>query len=177
MLEATYSRFKAVSRQSKHPLLSSCLTWVVLRSHFVAFCLVIKVPHVVLQQCCAPGKTPVPSTATPGSPRGWAEHSCSPWLPNLMGPLLKFTCNWFWVANRLREKGELTMPMLKQKDKIYSDCRTPGLKKHPTRKHHGSMELVLLWSCPTLESKADFQSDSSTSERWRTGESKRLYAW
>lgn len=43
-LEASYSRFKAVSRQSKHPLLSCCLTWVVLRSHYVAFCLAIKVP-------------------------------------------------------------------------------------------------------------------------------------
>lgn len=133
-LGASYSGFKAVSRQCKHPLLSSYLTWVVLRSHFVVFCLVIKVP---CSWFCPWENTSAWHSHTlsfsPGSPRGWAEDSCSPWPPRVMGPLLKFTCSWLHVASRFWKKAELTMAMLKQKDKIYSDCRTPGMKKNPRR--------------------------------------------
>ena len=127
-LEVSYSKFKAVSRQSKHPLLSSCLTWEVLRTHYMTFWLALKFPSswsaaVICSLAerhhqARPGVLLLPKFHR--GPWDGQKMAVASWPPNRMRPLLKFTCSWFHIASRFREKGELAMPMLEQKDKNHS---------------------------------------------------------
>jgi len=49
------------------------------------------------------------------------KTAVAPWPSNRLGPLLKFTCSWFHITSRFREKGDFAMPMLEKKDKNHSD--------------------------------------------------------
>lgn len=119
-LEASYFRFKAVSRQSKHPLLSSCLTWEVLKTHYVPFWLALKFPSsqsaAVLCSLAECHRQARPGVLLPpkfhGGPWNGQKTAVAPWPPNRVGLLLKFTCSWFCIASRFREKGEFAMPTL-----------------------------------------------------------------
>lgn len=193
-LEASSSRFEAVSRQSEHPLLSSCLTWEVLKTHYLSFWLELKFPSsrsaAVL---CSPAQRH--GQARPGLllPRDFHRHprdsqkmALAPWPPGRMGPLLKFTCSWFRIASRFRGKGELAMPVLEQKGKNHGDLKGSkangsfkwGLRTHPRGK---LVTAAWSWACCgfplTLGNTAAFRSGCGIAGRRGTGESTRFRAW